>query len=202
MVFYTTIIHVTAMVAYNIGSKLLKPFWDIEVKIQQGKHGLAFDIAGEQFSYFGLVDHFPHIVVVYGLLALGLCYGLARLAIGLSKRWMPLGRMMYGPLCHLISDRYSELLTCYVLTKISDCTNRRLMYQGYPVEVVLDGSGGIEHLVLEDPDKFYMCFDDNQNAPETTGDNSKNVSSEYTQGLLYIAASEIENVHFERWLFK
>ena len=106
---------------------------------------------------------------------------------------------MYGPLAPFISRPETAFLTCFVLTKVSH-ENRRLVYAGYPTEISLREGSNIDHIILKDPDKFYLRL--NRDMPKTNFEKARPISSlGRSQSTMYISGSEIENVHFEAFYF-
>lgn len=117
----------------------------------------------------------------------------------LSRRSRIVGRLMYGPLAPFISKIQEPVLTCFVLTKVVD-GNQRLMYAELPKEISLGDGNNIDHLILEDPVKFYLRL--NKQFPTTTFDKARPMSTQaFSQGHIFVRSSEIENIHFEAFYF-
>ncbi|TPM00993.1 hypothetical protein [Mesorhizobium sp. B2-3-10] len=106
---------------------------------------------------------------------------------------------MYGSLAPFISKIQEPLLTCFVLTKVIN-GNQRLMYAGLPKEISLGDGNNIDHLILEDPVKFYLRL--NKEIPTTTFGKARPMSTQaFSQGHIFLRSSEIENIHFEAFYF-
>ncbi len=74
-----------------------------------------------------------------------------------------------------------------------------MMYAGFPEEISLKGTNTIDHIVIKDPEKFYLKID--KTAPLSTFENARRISRSFSNSLLYISGDEIENVHFEGFYF-
>lgn len=199
---YAIFINVTSMLIWNFVTKLIRHCfgWDYVVKIKEAGSNISLHIAGVDHTYFGFIDKYPVLSIAYSIWSLVIAYALAKLVLALSERWMPLGRVMYGPLAPLLSSRHDELFTCHVLTKVQE-KNRRVMYQGFPVEVILKNGSNIDHIVIKNPEKFYMKINSQGNAPTTTRESSVSIGDGVLNGLIYISGNDIENVYFESWYF-
>ncbi|EFO34311.1 conserved hypothetical protein [Roseibium sp. TrichSKD4] len=139
---------------------------------------------------------YPHIAVVLSVVMAGFVIAAAYTARYLARKIQALGRVMYGPLAPLLAmeKKGAGIFTCFVLTKIAD-GNKRLMYAGYPAEVSLKDASTIDHIVLADPIKFYLKL--GRDLPISSLPIAREVSSSASISHLYIAGSDIENVHFE-----
>ncbi|MCP5084369.1 MAG: hypothetical protein GY948_21990 [Alphaproteobacteria bacterium] len=90
------------------------------------------------------------------------------------------------------------MITCFVLTNIGH-ENRQIIYSGFPEEIGLKDGAKIDYLVLRAPEKFYLRK--NRRRPQTSLAQARKISQPYARGFLFIAGSQIENVHFESWSF-
>ncbi len=107
---------------------------------------------------------------------------------------------MYGPLASIMSPNYVTFLTCFVLTKVSH-ENRRVIYAGFPTEISLREGNNIDHMVIANPEKFYLRL--NRDTPKTSFDKARRMSAhEFSQGYMYVSGSEIENVNFDGFYFE
>lgn len=114
-----------------------------------------------------------------------------------ARRFEWVGRILFGPLAPIMVDPILPVIQCFVLTKIINSKDR-LIYAGYAIEVALTDGSNIDHIVLENPEKFYFRMDDD--LPRTTFDKAIPVNGgEQYGGLLYISGDEIENVHFDHF---
>lgn len=145
-----------------------------------------------------LINYPMRTVAMFSLVCL-LAYVLARTVQRLSRQIGLIGRMMYGPIYPMLSQKGAPFLTCFVLTKVGH-DKQRLMYCGYPEEICLREGNNIDHIILSDPEKFYMVFDDP--VPTTTFGEARRVSrQEQSRGQMFVSGSEIENVHFESFYY-
>lgn len=86
-----------------------------------------------------------------------------------------------------------------MLTKVSN-ENRRLIYAGYPSEISLREGNNIDHIILSNPEKFYLLL--SRDTPRTSFLRSRPISSQgFGQSVMFVSGSEIENVHFEGFYF-
>lgn len=138
--------------------------------------------------YFIALSYF--ITVLFTTLLSALAFGY------IARQSDIIGRLLFGPLAHIMVDPISPVVQCFVLTKISHEKNR-IMYGGYAIEIALKDGSNIDHIVLEDPDKFYFRM--NQRMPVTTFSQSRRISHSLSSGVLYISGDEIENVHFDQF---
>lgn len=106
-------------------------------------------------------------------------------------------RMLYGSFSDHIDSSADNLLTAFVLTKVTH-ENKRLMYAGIPAEIGLGDGAKIAYIVLEDPAKFYLLLDDDQ--PRTTFHNLRPIG-EQSISSIFISAEDTENIHLESWSF-
>lgn len=139
----------------------------------------------------------PLVVVIYFALLSVMAWVLARVLRLVLERMPKAGRLLYGPLGHLLSGTQVPLITSFVLTKIQH-ENRRVMYQGIVREISLGDGNNISHIVLEYPEKYY--FEMEERIPSTTKIEAKEISS--TLGLLFIDGEEVENIHFQSFNFE
>lgn len=152
-----------------------------------------------RFTIINFLINYPIRAVSSFLLACLLSYLLARHIQDLSRRIDIIGRMMYGPIYPMLSQKGAPFLTCFVLTKISN-GDKRIMYCGFPEEICLREGNNIDHIILSDPEKFYMTFGDP--LPSTNFGSARRISTqELSRGQMFVSGSEIENVHFESFYF-
>jgi hypothetical protein len=141
----------------------------------------------------------PMIALAYFVATMLIAYFLGQASRRVANWSKSLAKVLYGPIAPLASKDKTTIITCFVLTKIED-DHRRVMYQGLPREICLGEGNNIDHIVLMNPEKFYLKFD--VDAPTTTRGKARPISS-YAEGngFLYISGGEIENVHFEGFYF-
>lgn len=152
-----------------------------------------------RYEIINFLVSWPKTSIICFLAICAIAYVTALGVQWLSRRFMPIGRMMYGPLAPLLSTTRTPVLTCFVLTKVSD-TNRRLIYAGYPREISLKEGNNIDHIVLQNPEKFYLLL--SRDNPRTSFLRSRPISSQgFSQSFMFVSGSEIENVHFEGFYF-
>lgn len=153
-----------------------------------------------RYEIVNFIVNFPYISIA---LFTGICLVAFGSAIGVQKmarRIRLIGRLMYGPLAPMISRKDTALLTCFVLTKISH-ENRRLMYAGYPSEISLREGNNIDHIIIENPEKFYLKL--NREYPASSFSKARRLSVHgFGESYIYVSGTEIENVHFEGFYFE
>jgi len=198
VVLYALACQIGTMLLYNLISRIVlrDSKFDISVKLVEVDGKVKFFANAETNGYFGFIDKHPFIVGCYSIGTLVFAICLAKLVLVIAQRWHPLGRVLYGPLAPLVSGKYVELFVCHVLTKIRK-GDQLVMYSGFPIEVNLVDGSRIDHIIIKNPEKFYLCLGDE--VPKTTRGNSRKMSG--SDALLYISGDEIENVHFATWLF-
>ena len=160
---------------------------------------------GKLYIYYNnFVNNVTNFVAIHYIVSLSyfviiiLTSILAALIFGAAARRLEwIGRILFGPLAPIMIDPISPVIQCFVLTKICNSTDR-LIYAGYAVEVALKDGSNIDHIVLENPEKFYFRM--NKISPRTTFNKAIPVNGGGGYGgLLYVSGDEIENVHFDHF---
>lgn len=153
-----------------------------------------------RYEIINFAVNFPIITIVSVIVICLMSYLLAISVQFLSLKISLIGRLMYGPLAPLLAQGEATLLTCFVLTKVTH-ENRRLIYAGYPTEISLREGNNIDHIIIENPEKFYLKL--NVQKPTSSFLQARPISThDYSQSYIYISGTEIENVHFEGFTFK
>lgn len=153
-----------------------------------------------RYEIVNFVVNFPISTIIFFSSMCFVAFASAKCVQYTGKKYLFIGRLMYGPLAPIISRSATELITCFVLTKISH-ENRRLIYAGYPSEISLGEGNNIDHIIINNPEKFYLRL--GRTHPSSSFKNSRSISTlTYSQSYIYISASQIENVHFEGFYFE
>lgn len=143
---------------------------------------------------------FEHYLIslAYLVVLLGISSLLGLLFTFAAKRYVPVGRLLFGQLAQILSGQVFPVLPCFILTKICH-ENKRIVYSGFVAEVALRDGSNIDHIVLQNSEKFY--FKINQRSVETTFFKSQSLSRDTNSygGLLYVSGDEIENIHFDQY---
>lgn len=177
-------------------------FWDYDIPVEFVEFNRNLYIFHNNRRY-EIVNFITNYKFTSFILFFTICVFAFLFAIGvqkLSRKINIFGRFMYGPLSPLLSRQDTAIITCFVLTKIVH-ENRRLMYAGYPKEVSLRDGSNIDHIIIDNPAKFYIRI--NRDRPTTTFVKSKPISNVgvFGESIMYISGPEIENVHFEAFYF-
>lgn len=201
IVFFSVTIHIISYVifiAIILPLINLYPNNDFNLSITQFGGVLYIFENNKKFTILKfLIDHNVYSIS-YFLYTIQISGLLAYLSKELSFRSNSFGRLLYGPLAPLINTNF-DILTCFVLTKINH-EERHVAYAGFAIEISLKDGSNIDHVVLQDPEKFFIKMIGNW--PKTTFNHSRMIASEYSStGLMYISGEDIQNVHFESWPF-
>lgn len=152
-----------------------------------------------RYEIVNFLINFPKTAIIcFGLICLT-AYVAAYFCRLMSTRSILVAKLMYGPLAPLLSKGDTALITCFVLTKVTH-ENRRLVYAGYPTEICLREGSNIDHIILANPEKFYLRL--NRDYPRTSFQKSRPISSHVGESYIFVSGSEIENVHFEAFYFE
>lgn len=161
-----------------------------------------FDHNSDKDRRYGIVNFlidFPKTSIIVFLAICATAVALALFVQFLSTRTTFVGRLLYGSLAPLLSRRNVPVLTCFVLTKIGH-ENRRLMYAGFPTEISLREGNNIDHIIIQNPEKFYLKL--NRQSPSTNFLTAKPISNhQFSESVIFVSGTEIENVHFEGFYF-
>jgi hypothetical protein len=201
VVLYSVFIHIVSIISYividwisdhSFGSNFLSQ------RVTDINGTIYVVIDHDAYSVFNYIVSFPLRVLLYLFLMVVVSVLVAFAFRVLARYFRSVGRLLFGPLAPILSDSPADLLTCFVLTKIQ-YQNRRMIYAGYPIEVNLKDGSNIDHIVLENPEKFYLRLNTSQ--PISSYDNARTISTLGAMSLMYISGRDIENVHFEGWAF-
>lgn len=126
-------------------------------------------------------------------------YTSAKLFGFMASRYRSVGNLIYGPITALIDRRNRQFFECYVVTKT--CHEGGLVvYMGNPAEIGLKDGSNIDHIVIRNPQKFFM--DLTRDVPITNADAMRPVgSTKSAPGLLYLSGNDIDDVHFQSYSF-
>lgn len=139
----------------------------------------------------------PLMFCAYLALAIAVALILAWLVRAAADRWAAIGRALYGPIAQMIAARKTSVITCFVVTKIQ-YQSKNLAYAGWPQEISLREGNNIDHVVLRNPEKFFVKL--NEAVPITSYNKARPLSSMSTgDTYLYLDKTDFHNVHFEAY---
>lgn len=192
--FFSILVLLLLLILFN-----LLPFANIELSIIENANNIRILINDQQTTVFNFIFSNQFLFLIYLILLIFISFALAIFVRFLSFKIRPIGKLLYGPLASLINSSDYEFITCFVVTKITH-DQKIIMYAGYATEIGLKDGSNIDHIVIEDPEKFYLTLNDKN--PKTNYNNPRSLSSdESMSGIMYISGDEIQNVYFESWYF-
>lgn len=162
-----------------------------------GNEFYILEAGGAKYSIGQYAFEHPIIPVAYIGITLLVATWSAKLVRWLADWCPPIQVVLYGPMAPIARFKGAELISAFVLTNITKDA-LIVMYSGFPLEIGLKGGTKIDYIVLQSPEKFYLKLD--SRAPKTTLDRARPISPD-SNSALFIAGSQIENVHFEYWGF-
>lgn len=207
VILYSTVVFIAFFLLVRTGAYLFNKYihvYQIPVGIAEFNGNLyIFNnrlYQGRRYEIINFLIAYPFVSIIFFIAICSLSWLLAVATRKLSLRFQVVGRMMYGPLAALLSRPKATILTCFVLSKVSD-GNKRLVYAGFPSEISLREGNNIDHIILQNPEKFFMSLSP-RDAPKTSFQRARPISTiGYSRNYMYISGSEIENVHFEGFYF-
>lgn len=132
-------------------------------------------------------------VYVGSLLIVGL---IGALGSWIVLRSRSLSKFFYGPFADIVHP--SSVTLCSVLTKIGN-ESRRLVYSGFVIEIGIGSGNSIEHIILDEPSKFFLTMEGDE--PSSTIEHARSLSLVDTNRL-FISNASIENVHFDVYVLR
>lgn len=110
---------------------------------------------------------------------------------------LALGRLMHGPLARVLYKRKVDHIVCAILTPHID-NGVAILYQGVPIEVSLNDTNSINHVVLKSARRFNVAVEHDE--CKVSDARPYNLSSSDTSNhhdILFVDGSQIFNVHFD-----
>ncbi len=175
------------------------PHYDLKTVLVEFNGTLYLFVGTRRYELINYIVNYPIISIILFICMCALAVVIAKTIQKIAKYLKFASRYLYGPLSTIMMRDNPSLITCFVLTKINH-DRKRLMYAGFPEEISLREGNNIDHIVISNPEKFYIKLNDRQ--PITTINSSRSISSsELSTNIMYINGAEIENVHFEGFYF-
>lgn len=192
-IIFTLIVRVLIWI-YNFFST-----YDLKVVPVEFNGHMYIFYGAKRFEIINFIVEYQTINIVLFVIICTLAFVIAKVVQYLGTFFPVISRFLYGPLSDMLLTRDTPLITCFVLTKIIH-EKKRMMYAGFPEEISLREGNNIDHIIIRNPEKFYLRL--NERWPSSTFTNSRPISTQtYSKNLLYISGAEIENVHFEGFYF-
>jgi hypothetical protein len=191
MVMFAIFIHVSVFVTLRLALFIAENWfsYSLDFGIVEFNGSIYLFYKKARYEVISFISRFPVVSSIYFFVIIISGYIAASIIRYIANKTGLFSSILYGPLAPILASKKEVALICFVLSRVSH-ENRQVIYMGVPSEISFKDGSNVDHIVIEDPAKFYLRK--NRQNLSTSFDDIEPLSGQAAaQSYLYISGTEI-----------